>query len=81
MELGVLGLGMTTVADHVISTLQASGITRVYGLPPAAYRESMPPAVTRARVPSCVLARDTRPLPDSRVKTAHGEKTRVGEEP
>lgn len=24
---------MTTVADHVISTLQASGITRVYGLP------------------------------------------------
>ena len=24
---------MTTVADHVISTLQASGITRMYGLP------------------------------------------------
>ncbi len=24
---------MTTVADHVISTLQASGVTRMYGLP------------------------------------------------
>jgi hypothetical protein len=32
-------------------------------------------------VPSCILARDTRPLPDSRVKTAHGEKTRLGDRP
>ena len=29
-----------------------------------------------ARVPSCILQRDTRPPADSRVKTAHGEKTR-----
>ena len=28
-----------------------------------------------ARVPNCILQRDTRPLPDSRVKTAHREKT------
>src|SRR4029077_19368189 len=27
----------------------------VYGNPPAAYRAAMPPAVTRARVPGCVL--------------------------
>ena len=48
---------------------------RVYGRTPAAYRASMPPALTRARIPSCVLARDTRPLPHTRVETAHGEKT------
>jgi hypothetical protein len=30
-----------------------------------------------ARVPSCILRRDTRPAADSRVKTAHGEKTRT----
>jgi len=45
-------------------------------MPPAAYRASMPPEVMYARVSSCILARDTRPLRDSRVKTAHGEKTR-----
>jgi AraC-like DNA-binding protein len=48
---------------------------RVFGKPPAAYRASLPPASTHARVPSCILQRDTRPAPDSRVKTAHGEKT------
>jgi hypothetical protein len=66
---------------------------RVYGKPPAAYRASLPPAASRARVPSCILARDTRPLPtprvaallpagpDTRVKTAHGEKTSRGDHP
>lgn len=66
---------------------------RVYGRTPAAYRAAMPPALTRARIPSCVLARDTRPLadtrvaallptePDTRVKTAHGEKTGADDRP
>ena len=48
---------------------------RVYGSPPAAYRASLPPASVHARVPSCVLRRDTRRPADSRVKTAHGKKT------
>ena len=52
-----------------------TSFARVFGKPPAAYRASMPPAAVHARVPSCILRRDTRPVPDSRVKTAHGEKT------
>ncbi|ULE32049.1 helix-turn-helix transcriptional regulator [Mycobacterium sp. IDR2000157661] len=49
---------------------------RVYGKPPAAYRAGLPPAATHARIPSCILKRDTRPRAGSRVrKTAHGEKT------
>ncbi|MBV9088555.1 MAG: helix-turn-helix transcriptional regulator [Mycobacteriaceae bacterium] len=48
---------------------------RVFGKPPAAYRASLPPAAVHARVPSCILQRDTRPGPDTR-KAAHGEKTR-----
>jgi AraC-like DNA-binding protein len=52
-----------------------SSFARVYGLPPAAYRASLPPASVHARVPSCILRRDTRRPPDSRVKTAQGKKT------
>jgi AraC-like DNA-binding protein len=52
-----------------------SSFARVYGMPPAAYRASLPPASVYARVPSCILQRDTRRPADSRVKTAHGEKT------
>src|SRR6476659_4004917 len=52
-----------------------TSFARVYGKPPAAYRASMPSAVIYAPAHSRILARDTRPLPDSRVKTAHGEKT------
>lgn len=52
-----------------------TSFTRVFGKPPTAYRASLPPASVHARVPSCILQRDTRPLADSRVKTAHGEKT------
>jgi AraC-like DNA-binding protein len=52
-----------------------SSFARTYGLSPAAYRASMPPATGYARVPSCILQRDTRPPADSRVKTARGEKT------
>ncbi|MGE2833899.1 helix-turn-helix transcriptional regulator [Mycobacterium sp. SMC-4] len=54
-----------------------TSFARTYGLPPAAYRASMPPATVHARIPSCILSRDTRPKADTRVpKTAHGEKTR-----
>ena len=52
-----------------------TSFARVFGKPPAAYRASMPPASVHARVPSCILQRDTRPARDSRIKTAHGEKT------
>src|SRR5260370_748675 len=52
-----------------------SSFARVYGLPPAAYRASVPAASVHARVPSCVLRRDTRPIPEGRANTAHGEKT------
>jgi AraC-like DNA-binding protein len=70
-----------SVADICVMVgLQSVGsfttsFARVFGKPPAAYRASMPPASAYARVPSCVLQRDTRPVPDSRGKTAHGEKT------
>jgi AraC-like DNA-binding protein len=71
-----------SVADICVMVgLQSVGsfttsFSRVYGMPHAAYRASMPPAAIYARVPSCILARDTRPPADSRVrKTAHGEKT------
>jgi AraC-like DNA-binding protein len=62
-------VGLTSVGSFTTS------FARVYGMPPAAYRASMPPATTYARVPSCILQRDTRPGPDSRVKTAQGKKT------
>jgi hypothetical protein len=58
-------VGLASVGSFTTS------FARVYGRTPAAYRAAMPPAVTRARVPSCVLIRDTRPPCDSRVKRAH----------
>jgi AraC-like DNA-binding protein len=70
-----------SVADICVMVgLQSVGsfttsFARVFGKPPTAYRASMPPASAYARVPNCILQRDTRPLPDSRVKTAHREKT------
>lgn len=76
-----------SVADICVMVgLQSVGsfttsFARVYGMPPAAYRASMPSAVVHARVPSCVLRLHTRPPPDTRVKTAHGEKTGRGSRP
>jgi AraC-like DNA-binding protein len=76
-----------TVADICVMVGLASvgsfttSFTRVFGMPPAAYRASMPPATVHARVPSCILRRDTRPIPDSRLKTAHGEKTDADHRP
>ena len=63
-------VGLASVGSFTTS------FARVYGLSPAAYRASMPPAAVHARIPSCILRRDTRPRADSRSpKTAHGEKT------
>jgi AraC-like DNA-binding protein len=88
----LLRLTDRSVADICVMVgLQSVGsftttFARVYGKPPAAYRASLPPAASRVRVPSCVLARDTRPRPqsrvaallpagsDSRVKTAHSAR-------
>src|SRR5258707_14180728 len=70
-----------SVADIAVMVgLQSVGsfttsFARVYGLPPAAYRASLPPASVHARVPSCILRRDTRRPAHSRLKTAHGKKT------
>ncbi|MED5816190.1 AraC family transcriptional regulator [Mycolicibacterium sp. 050232] len=52
-----------------------TNFARVYGNPPAAYRASLPPAMLRAPVPSCILARDTRRPHAGRTKTAQTEKT------
>jgi len=62
-------VGLTSVGSFT------SSFARAYGKPPAAYRASLPPAAVYARVPSCIVRRDTRPPADSRVKTAHREKT------
>jgi AraC-like DNA-binding protein len=39
-----------------------TSFARVYGMSPTAYRASMPPASVHARIPSCILQRDTRPM-------------------
>jgi len=46
-----------------------SAFTRTYGMTPTEYRATQPPAVTRARLPSCVILAYARP------KTARSEKT------
>ena len=72
-----------SVADICVMVgLQSVGsfttsFARVYGLPPAAYRASMPPAAIHARVPSCILKRDTRPPADSRVARQHTGRRRA----
>lgn len=54
-------VGLTSVGSFTTS------FARAYGLPPAAYRAAMPPAAVHARIPSCILGRDTRPRAVSRV--------------
>jgi AraC-like DNA-binding protein len=61
------------VGLHSVGSFTTS-FAQVYGTSPAAYRADMPPASVHARIPSCILQRDTRPM--SRMKTAHQEKTR-----
>ncbi|RDH75834.1 AraC family transcriptional regulator [Mycolicibacterium moriokaense] len=66
-----------SVADVCVMVgLQSIGsfttsFTRVYGRSPVAYRAAMPPAVMTARVPSCVLARDTRRVARTRGGQTH----------
>jgi len=43
---------------------------RVYGMSPTAYRAANPPAVLRARVPTCVLLAYSRP-PSQQVSRRH----------
>ena len=43
---------------------------RVYGMSPTAYRAENPPAVLRARVPTCVLLANARP-PSAQVSRRH----------
>ena len=56
-----------SIADVCLSVgLQSLGsfttsFTRTYGLSPAAYRASFPPAADYARVPACVLRAHARP--------------------
>jgi AraC-like DNA-binding protein len=38
-----------------------SSFTRIFGVPPTAYRAKFPPAVTYARVPTCVVRAYARP--------------------
>lgn len=66
------------VGLHSVGTFTTS-FARVYRMPPAAYRANMPPASVHALIPSCILQRDTRPMPGT--KTAHQEKTRDRDRP
>ena len=63
------------VGLHSVGSFTTSFV-RVYGISPATYRANMPPASVHARIPSCILQRDTRPMPGT--KTAQQEKTRDG---
>ncbi|ANE82886.1 AraC family transcriptional regulator [Mycobacterium adipatum] len=62
-------VGLTSVGSFT------TAFARVYGNPPAAYRAALPAASSYARVPSCIVKRDTRRAPASRVNKAHGKKT------
>jgi AraC-like DNA-binding protein len=46
---------------------------RTFGMPPTAYRAAHPPAVTRVRIPTCVLQAYARPH-----RSTFGEDTRNG---
>jgi AraC-like DNA-binding protein len=48
-------VGLSSVGSFTTS------FRRAYGVPPAAYRAAHPPAVTRLRVPTCVLQAYARP--------------------
>jgi AraC-like DNA-binding protein len=50
-----------------------SSFGRVYGLSPTAYRAAHPPAITRARLPTCVLQAYARPQ-----SSTFGEDGRAG---
>ena len=51
---------------------------RAFGLSPTAYRAAHTPALTRARVPTCVLQAYARPRPARLEKTARHAAANVG---
>jgi AraC-like DNA-binding protein len=54
-----LDVGLASVGSFTTS------FGRVYGMSPTAYRAAYPPAVTRARIPTCVLIAYARPTQPS----------------
>jgi AraC-like DNA-binding protein len=50
-----LSVGLQSLGSFTTS------FARMYGLPPAAYRESFPPASQMALVPGCILRANSRP--------------------
>jgi AraC-like DNA-binding protein len=50
-----LSVGLRSLGSFTTS------FTRMYGLPPAAYRESLPPASQMALVPGCIVRAHNRP--------------------
>jgi AraC-like DNA-binding protein len=50
-----LSVGLTSVGSFTTS------FGKLYGMSPAAYRAAHPPAVNRARIPTCVLQAYARP--------------------
>ena len=53
---------------------------KVFGMSPAAYREAHPPAVTRARIPTCILQAYARPTRAGFEKTGARAVTTVAAE-
>ena len=47
---------------------------RLYGLSPTAYRDSFPPAITRARIPTCIQQAYARPQSRSFREDSGGER-------
>jgi AraC-like DNA-binding protein len=64
-----LNVGLTSVGSFTTS------FGRIYGMSPTAYRATYPPAVSRARIPTCVLIAYARPTQPSsfREDTGAGE--------
>jgi AraC-like DNA-binding protein len=54
-----LAVGLRSVGSFTTS------FRRAFGLPPTSYRAAYPPAVTRARIPTCVLLAYARPQSSS----------------
>jgi AraC-like DNA-binding protein len=66
-----LSVGLSSVGSFTTS------FGRLFGLSPTAYRAAHPPAITHARVPTCVLLAWTRPTTAGFEKTPRGTVTSV----
>ncbi len=65
-----------TVGLHSLGSF-TTAFGRMFGLSPAAYRAAHPPALNRARVPTCVLLAWARPQTAALEKTAAADATSV----